>query len=89
MVVRLLRLWFSFIILTIPVSSAQISPIYFKKDLSNVNNSNKSYTEIVNTNNSFINGSNAIIFTKKRINLLIQKSQIIFRIIVMIYNEIL
>ena len=65
MVVRLVRLWFSFIILTIPVSSAQISPIYFKNDLSNLNNSNKSYTEIVNTNNSFINGSNAIMFTKK------------------------
>lgn len=71
MVVRLVRLWFSFIILTLPVSSAQISPIYFKNDLSNLNNSNKSYTEIVNTNNSFINGSNAIMFTKKTGSLII------------------
>jgi len=65
MVLRLERFWLSFIILTIPVSSAQVSPIHFKNDLSNLNNSNKSYTEIVNTNNSFINGSNAIMFTKK------------------------
>ena len=65
MVLRLVRLWLSFIIFIIPVSSAQISPIYFKKDLPNRNNSNKSYTEIVNTNNSLINGSNAIMFTKK------------------------
>ena len=71
MVLRLVRLWLSFIIFIIPVSSAQISPIYFKKDLPNRNNSNKSYTEIVNTNNSFINGSNAIMFTKKTGSLII------------------
>ena len=71
MVLRLVRLWLSFIIFIIPVSSAQISPIYFNKDLPNRNNSNKSYTEIVNTNNSFINGSNAIMFTKKTGSLII------------------
>lgn len=71
MVLRLQRFWLSFIILTIPVSSAQVSPIHFKKDVSKTNNSNKSNIEITNSNNSFTNSSNAIMFTKKTSSLIL------------------